>query len=105
MSRECRVKLALFFYPQVSVVKFDLSFIIYNMKLDNYDKSFCKETAHQTLVNRILEVSEQDKSQYKFWLAMVSRSKKTMNEILDVCDLAQKIDSKYNKGGFIRKRI
>ena len=64
-----------------------------------------KKTAHQTLVDSILKASGQDKSQYKFWLGMVSRSKKSMNEILDICETANKLDAKYNRGGFIRNRL
>lgn len=64
-----------------------------------------KRTAHQVLVDSILKASGQDKSQYKFWLATVSRSKKSMNEVLDICEKAKGLPEKYNKGGFIRNRL
>ena len=64
-----------------------------------------KKTAHQVLVDEILKSSNQDKGQYKFWLGMISRSKLSMNAILDLCDKARKLPEPYSKGGFIRNRL
>ena len=75
------------------------------MDIKDYNLNFKKERADQTLVNRILEVSGQDKSKYTFWLKKVGESKRSMNYILDLCDKAQTLPDKYNKGGFIRNRL
>lgn len=75
------------------------------MNLDDYKLKFKTERADQTLVNRILEVSGQDKSKYTFWLKKVHESKRSMNEVLDLCDKAETLDEKYNRGGFIRNRL
>jgi len=64
-----------------------------------------KKTAHQVLVDAILKASGQDKSQYKFWLGMISRSTKSMNEILDLCEKAKSLPEPYSKGGYIRNRL
>jgi histone deacetylase complex regulatory component SIN3 len=64
-----------------------------------------KLTTHQILVNRILEVSGQDRSQYAKWCNWVNRSKLSMNAVLDLCDVANSLPDKYNKGGYIRKRL
>lgn len=62
-------------------------------------------TTHQVLVNRILEVSGQDRSQYAKWCNWVNRSKLSMNAVLDLCDKAQSLPEPYSKGGYIRKRL
>jgi hypothetical protein len=64
-----------------------------------------RKTAHQVLVDAILEASGQDNKHYKFWIGMISRSKKSMNEILYICDKAKTLPEKYNRGGFIRNRL
>lgn len=64
-----------------------------------------RRTAHQVLVDAILKATGQDNSQYKFWIGMVHRSKKSMGDILYLCDKAKTLDKKYNKGGFIRNRL
>ena len=64
-----------------------------------------KKTTHQILVDRILEVSGQDNKQYAFWCKKVNESRLSMNGVLDLCDKASKLDSKYNKAGFIRNRM
>jgi hypothetical protein len=65
-----------------------------------------KVTAHQVLVNNILEVAGNHPTfNYKYWLGRVSRSKLSMNAILDLVATAKKMDSKYSKGGFLSKRL
>jgi hypothetical protein len=65
-----------------------------------------KVTAHQVLVNNILEVAgNHPRFNYKYWLGRVSRSKLSMNAILDLVATAKKMDSKYSKGGFLSKRL
>jgi hypothetical protein len=65
-----------------------------------------KVTAHQVLVNHILEVvGNHPRFNYKYWLGRVSRSKLSMNAILDLVATAKKMDSKYSKGGFLSKRL
>ena len=65
-----------------------------------------KKTAHQVLVDDIISVAGNHPTyNYKFWLGKVHRSKLSMNAILDLVDTARNMDSKYNKGGFLSKRL
>lgn len=62
--------------------------------------------ADVTLVERIIEVAgEHPKYNFKYWLAKIHRSKLSPNQILDICDEADKLDTKYCKGGYIVKRL
>ena len=62
-----------------------------------------KETAHQTLVNAILDATG-DKS-FVRWVGIVSRSKLSANQILDVIKKAKELPEKYNKSGFIVNKL
>ena len=76
------------------------------MDIDISKYNLVKETAHQTLVNKIIEVAgEHPRYNYKYWLGRVHRSKLSPNAILDLVEKADTLDSKYSKGGFISKRL
>ena len=65
-----------------------------------------KETAHQTIVNAIIEVvGEHPRYNYVYWIGRIHRSKLSTNAILDLVDKAKGLDVKYNKGGFIGNRL
>lgn len=62
---------------------------------------FKKRTAHQVLVDRILEVTGDKKNTYGMWCSKVNGSRKSMDEILDICEKASSLPEKYGKGGYI----
>lgn len=65
-----------------------------------------KKTAHQVLVDNILAVAGgHPVYNYKYWVRRVAVSKLSMNAILDLVEKAKGLDPKYNKGGFIAKRL
>jgi len=79
----------------------DITELKFNYKLPQVKKL----TTHQILVNKILEVTGQERSQYAKWCNWVNRSKLSMNAVLDLCDKAQTLPEKYSKAGFIRNRL
>lgn len=59
-----------------------------------------------SIVDEIITVAGEHKTyNYKYWLGKVKRSKLTFNEILNLVEKAKGLDEKYNKGGFITKRL
>lgn len=59
-----------------------------------------------SIVDQIGEVTEFTKKySYEFWLRKVKRSKLNYNEILNLVENAKKMDSKYNKGGWLNNKI
>jgi len=79
---------------------------INNMSLSfKMPKSTPKKTSQQTLVDRILEVTGQDpKKYYGFWCKKVNNNM-SMNKILDLCNIAEKLPAKYSKVGYLIKRL
>lgn len=59
-----------------------------------------------SIVDEIIAVTGEHKTyNYKYWLGKVKRSKLSFNEILNLLEKAKGLDEKYNKGGFITKRL
>ena len=74
------------------------------MDLSGY-KAPVQKSKHpnQVLTDEIMRVTgEKD---YRKWVMRVALSKKGANEILDICKTANELPDKYNKAGYIWKRL
>lgn len=77
------------------------------MELKDYKTpDLVKKRDDQSIVDKIVEVTGTTaRFGYPYWLRKVKHSKLSPNRILDLVDEARGLDVKYNRGGFISKRI
>lgn len=64
-----------------------------------------KETAHQSLVNAILDAVGETRYPYVTWVKWVHESKASANQILDWCKKANRLPPQYSKDGYMRNRL
>jgi len=87
-----------------------MSNLVLDKYLNNYQVQKKRESENQAKlrakVDEIIKITGIEKNyDYGYWCKKVKQSQKSFFEVLEICEVAQTLDSKYPKGKFITNRL